>query len=140
MKNSPETLEQSALIDWVELMKHQVPALDLLFHIPNEGKRSPRSGAEQKRMGLKRGVPDLFLPVPSGERNGLFIEMKAGNNKPTKSQEDCLNRLADQGYCCVVCWSWEAAAFCICKYLNLSCKPFNGKKIKWVRYKGGSND
>lgn len=77
-----ETTEQITLFNWAENNKHILPCLSLMYHIPNEGKRT--NGAVLKAMGLKSGVPDVCLPVPSHNFNGLYLEMKYGQNKPTK--------------------------------------------------------
>lgn len=54
--------------------------------------------------GLKKGVPDLFLPVPSGMYHGLYIELKWQENKPKREQIEWLRRLRRRGYKCVVIW------------------------------------
>ena len=79
-----ETTEQITLFNWAENNAHILPCLSLMYHIPNEGKRT--NGAVLKAMGLKSGVPDVCLPVPSHNFNGLYLEMKYGQNKPTKDQ------------------------------------------------------
>jgi len=53
--------------------------------------------------GVKRGVPDVFLPVARGGYHGLWIEMKYGKNKTTSNQKWWLNELKDQGYKTAVC-------------------------------------
>ena len=47
-----------------------------MFHIPNGGMRTKTQGAFMKMLGTKKGVPDVFLPIPNEKSNGLFIEMK----------------------------------------------------------------
>lgn len=48
--------------------------------------------------GLKSGVPDLCLPVARSGYHGLYIELKAGKNKPTDNQLAWLEVLEAQGY------------------------------------------
>ena len=76
--NTPpiEAQEQKALFTWAELSLGKYPDLKWMYHIPNEGKRSKSNGAELVRQGLKKGVPDICLPVPRGKYHGLYIEMK----------------------------------------------------------------
>lgn len=107
-----EASEQKALIKWCEYAK--VP----IFHIPNGGTRNPKEAAELKRQGVKPGVPDLFIPLPRGNKHGMFIEMKYGKNKLTEKQEKWLSYLSQQGYECQVCYSCESAVACIEKYLR----------------------
>ncbi len=100
-------------------MEPQHPELKLMYHIPNEGKRSAALGAKMKREGLKAGVPDICLPVARSGCHGLYIELKAGRNKTTENQKRWLADLAEQGYMTAVCYGWEAASKVIVKYLNM---------------------
>ena len=69
-----ETTEQMALFVWAGNNTHVLPCLSLMYHVPNEGKRT--NGAVLKAMGLKSGVPDVCLPVASHNFHGLYLEMK----------------------------------------------------------------
>ena len=108
-----ETTEQITLFNWAENNKHILPCLSLMYHIPNEGKRT--NGAVLKAMGLKSGVPDVCLPVPSHNFNGLYLEMKYGQNKPTKDQEAFMAALRQQGYKTAVCYGADEAVTCKCE-------------------------
>ncbi|NLT08198.1 MAG: VRR-NUC domain-containing protein [Ruminococcus sp.] len=114
-----EEAEQVTLFQWAELAKMKYPELELMYHIPNEGKRSPVMGARMKRAGLKNGVPDVCLPTAHGGYIGLYIEMKYGNNKPTESQKKWLRALREQGHMTAICYSWEEAKRLIEQYLKL---------------------
>ena len=118
--NTPsEHDEQSALIDWTILMQAKWPELKLFFHIPNEGKRSPAAALRLLSEGMKRGVPDNFLPVPRGGYHGLWIELKrTKNSSTTKEQKQWVEDLNAQGYMAVVCKGWEAASKVIEEYLE----------------------
>lgn len=107
-----EAGEQEAVIQYCDL-KH-IPVV----HIPNEGKRSVTAGARLKRAGMRTGFPDLFVPRANQGYNGLFIEMKYGHNKPTEKQREWLKLLADEGYCCAVCYGFDEAVKVIERYLN----------------------
>ena len=117
--NKEETADQIALFDLALLLEKQHPELRLMFHVPNEGKRSVYSGAELKRAGLKKGVPDVMLPVARKGYNGLAIEMKAGKNKPTEEQKNWLMGLAGEGWLCYVCRGYEAAATVLGDYMDI---------------------
>lgn len=90
----------------------------MLFHIPNGGYRHPATAVRMKLLGVKAGVPDICLPVARGEYHGLWIEMKAGRNKPTAPQVQWHMRLSQQGHRVAVCYSWEAARDVIEEYLR----------------------
>lgn len=114
-----ESAEQQALFRWAEYMSGRHPEIRLLYHIPNEGKRSRATGARLKAEGLKAGVPDICLPVAIGKYHGLYIELKAGRNTATDKQKEWLAALASRGYCTAVCWGWEQAAAVITDYLGV---------------------
>lgn len=113
-----EDVEQQHLIEWAAWQANLHPELDLLYHVPNEGKRTKAAGGKQKAMGLRRGVPDLCLPVARNGAHGLYIEMKVNRNKPTKDQLWWHEQLMKQGYQVAVCYSCEAAAKEIMLYLT----------------------
>ena len=104
--------EQIAFVQWCDMLN--IPVI----HIPNEGKRSAYMGAKLKRMGLKPGVPDLFVPCAHGGHHGLFIEMKVGNNKPTENQKEWMRLLSAQGYACTVAYSFEDATKTVGAYMK----------------------
>lgn len=115
-----EAEEQKALMQWAKWQEGRYPELKMLMHIPNEGKRSKRYGAELKRMGLKAGFPDLGLLVPNKKYAGLFIELKADKTKSmTKEQKEWLEKLNSYGYKAVRCNGLEEAIQIIKKYLNI---------------------
>lgn len=64
---------------------------DLTYHPANGGKRNPREAAKFKKMGVRPGIPDIVLPVPSGKYPSLYIELKppivTGVPKPRVSKE-----------------------------------------------------
>ena len=60
MKRS-ETTEQIALFNWAKRTESILPELALMYHVPNEGKRS--NGGILKAAGLKSGVPDNAYPL-----------------------------------------------------------------------------
>ena len=96
---SSEDAEQEAVVEYCDLL--HIP----IVHIPNEGKRSLSYAARMKKMGLRRGFPDLLVPLARGGYHGLFIEMKYGKNKTTKEQKEWLERLSAEGYACAVCYN-----------------------------------
>lgn len=124
-----ESEEQQALFRWAAYESAAIPELKLLYHIPNEGKRSRATGGRMKAEGLKSGVPDICLPVARGGNHGLYIELKRTKNSSTSSaQLEWLENLMKQGYYACICKGWEAAKKEILKYLNLE-KPGNGDNV-----------
>ena len=117
--NSVEHDEQAALFRWAEMMKRKYPELELMYAVPNAARRSPRQGAWMKAEGMKAGVPDVHLPVANGSYIGLWIEMKAGKNKPSEHQGRYMEALRKAGHRTVVCYSWASAAKDIEEYLSM---------------------
>lgn len=113
-----ELSEQISIFDWAEWYGLKDPRVKLLAHIPNEGKRSPKTGALLKRSGMKPGFPDMILPVPIDKYHGLFIELKDGKKKPNDNQTVWLTELSRQGYMCYVAYSGMAAINLIIDYLD----------------------
>jgi hypothetical protein len=85
-------------------------------------------------MGLRAGVPDLFLPYPivynGGEKalmcgevtrwHGLIIEMKSKDTKGrvSEDQKKWIEYLKEQGYRVEVCWTAKEAINTIEGYLD----------------------
>ena len=117
-QTASESVEQQTFFQWAEVAAGKHPELRLLYHIPNEGKRSASQGARMRAEGLRAGVPDICLPVPRGGYSALYIELKAGRNKPTDDQLAWLAALADAGNKTAVCWGWQAASKAVKAYLE----------------------
>ncbi len=127
-----ETEHQILLMCWAKKMALAGrKELDLLFHIPNGGSRSKREGMTFKAMGVKPGVSDLFLPVPSfgisspadgisfvDGYSGLWIEMKGENGAVSDDQWKWIYAMRRNGYEAVVCFGWERAMAEIKGYLG----------------------
>lgn len=113
-----EDTEQMGVIDWANWNTGRFPELELLFHIPNGGKRDAKEAARFKAMGVKAGVPDLCLPVPMRGFAGLYIEMKYGKNKTTEKQRAWIRALKEQGYKVAVCYGGEEATQELESYLQ----------------------
>ena len=117
-RNQGEHTEQVALFKWAAANIAKYPQLKFMFAIPNGGKRNIQTARKLKAEGVKPGIPDIFLPVPKYHQHGLFIEMKFGKNKQTPAQKEVMSDLIQQGYACVVCYSWIESVCEIERYLK----------------------
>ena len=113
-----EEAEQAAIFEWAEYEKRKYPELELLYHVPNGGKRDAKTAAILKRCGVKAGVPDLVLPVARCGYHGLYIELKVGKNRTSKNQDRWLENLNAQGYKAVVCYGFNETTNMILRYLE----------------------
>ncbi len=68
---------------------------------------------------MKRACPTSACRSPGEKYHGLYIEMKAGRNKPTVDQQWWLEALERQGFRAVWCSGWERAKEEISEYLKL---------------------
>lgn len=114
-----EHAHQKALIAWWSIA-HKTFGLPetALFAIPNGGKRHVAVAAKLKAEGVRKGIIDLCLPVSRGGYHGMWIEMKAGRNKPTPEQAEFIRWQREEGYKCVVCYDWTDARAEIEAYLK----------------------
>lgn len=114
-----ESAEQQRLFQWARMAQGRYPELRWLYHVPNEGKRTRTTGARLAAEGLKRGVPDLCLPVARQGCHGLYIELKAiRGGRLSPEQVEWLDALTRQGYMAACCKGWEEAAEMIVGYLR----------------------
>lgn len=114
-----EHQEQCSLITWTAYASVTYPELNMIFAIPNGGKRNKVVAGKLKTEGVKSGVPDLMLPVARGDFHGLFIEMKRKDGTESANQKIWRERLLAENYQAIVCYSWLEAKEAIIFYLNL---------------------
>ena len=110
-----ETDEQRQLIQWARGKQWG----QFLFHIPNESVGGMGWVVRNRQMGMKKGVPDLMLPVPMHGYHGLFIEMKAAGGRLSNEQKCWLKALEAFGYRAVACKGWEAARDELERYMSM---------------------
>lgn len=104
-----------ALMEWASY--HSI-CKDLLFHIPNERKCTPAEGWALKRMGVRAGVSDYFLPYPTAKFNGLWIEMKMPGRLITPEQKSWLESMKSLKFAAHVAYGVDQAIEIIEKYLK----------------------
>ena len=114
-----EEEEQIALFNWAQMQSVKFPELRMMFHIPNEGKRSYHTGSRMKAAGMRKGVSDIFLSCARGGKHGLYIEMKrVKGSRVSDEQQDWLRDAAFEGYAAHVAYGWQDAARIITEYLG----------------------
>lgn len=111
-----EDVEQINLINW---LKYNMPEIEkCTFHIPLQRKCTIQQGRLLKRMGVKSGVSDLFIAIPSNGYHGLWIELKSQKGKLSEAQKEFLDLMSDKGYLAVAVWGADAAKEIINTYLT----------------------
>lgn len=117
-RKDSEHKEQVLLFQWADAVRQRFPDLEMLIAIPNGGKRHIGTAVKMKKEGVKSGVWDVFLPVPSGIYHGLWIEMKSLKGSLSENQRKWGGMCSLQGYRMVVCRSWHEAKDAIECYLE----------------------
>jgi len=117
-----EHIEQRRLILWSQWMENEYPELKWLYAIPNGGYRHTKEASCMKLEGVKRGVPDLNLPVSRCGFSSLYIEMKVAPNKPTPEQREFLKFVIENGHAGCICYGSEEAIVIIENYLKSNSK------------------
>lgn len=114
-----EEQEQAYVIQWRDIMLPQYPELKDLIHIPNGGLRSKSEAVRFKRLGVKAGVSDLFLPVARLGYHGLWIEMKRQHGgRLRKDQKEWIDDMVKNGYKAVRADGAEEAIAILLEYLR----------------------
>lgn len=90
----------------------------LMWATPNGGFRHFSVAKKLKAEGVKAGVPDIFLAIPSQGYHGIFIELKAPKGRVSINQSDMLDLLRSKGYVGRVCYGWDEARTAIESYLG----------------------
>lgn len=103
-KQSESYLQQS-IITLLRNYEELYPALQTIFSIPNgiylSGKNKFGIIHKLKAEGLKKGIPDLCLPVKSKNKkfNILFVELKTETGKLSEEQIMIIDCLKKNGSC-----------------------------------------
>lgn len=120
--NRSEEIEQARVIKWSHklVVRALMPELKWLHHSPNGGKRDALAGAQMKALGVKKGWPDLILPVSRNLTNGLVIEMKSPTGSTTPEQKEWLEHFEAQGWRVQVCRSALEARMELCLHLGIN--------------------
>lgn len=123
-----EDEHQERLLRWAGETAALLPALLLLFHVPNgaattavttrDGRRVSLEGARMKRLGVRVGVPDLVLPVPRGPFSACFLELKRIGETVRPEQRAWIVNLRTNGNCADVRRGWRAARLFLLEYLT----------------------
>ena len=96
---------QVACVRWFRM---QYPHLrEMLFAVPNGGRRDEKTGARLKEEGVIAGVSDMILLQRNDNYGALLIEMKTKTGRQSESQKRWQQVAEKQGYRYVVCRSLE---------------------------------
>jgi hypothetical protein len=132
-KPGSEEYEQKSLFKILELY----PEINACtFAIANGGSRHILEAVNLKKMGLKPGILDIFMAIPSRGFHGLFIEMKCKDEKKakvSKNQIYYIKLFREQGYAAEVTYGCDEAWNLILFYLEKSKREMmSEREKKWL--------
>jgi len=136
-KRGHEDKAQMEVIRWADSpsVRDLYPDLHWLFHPDNGGSRDPAGAGKLRAMGVRRGVPDLLLPVRRGRFVGCAIELKVWKGSPdpvdpsdstkyrtmpSENQLAWISHLTSSGWSASVQWGAPDAIEALKNYLSLS--------------------
>lgn len=91
----------------------------IIYAVPNGGARNPTTGAMLKREGVRRGIPDLCIPIARGGYNSLYIELKNGKaGRLSDEQKNVIDYLRRQGHKVEVARDFEGFREIVNNYIN----------------------
>lgn len=123
-RSGTEDSLQISIFMWAQKNFEKYPELHWLFAIPNGGFRTKAGAGKLRAMGVKKGIPDIMLPIRRGPYAGLLIELKkeatagkrAGQVQP--DQKKWIEFFKSQGYGAMVCVGFEQTINTIIQYLE----------------------
>jgi len=136
---SAEEDSQCAFIAWRDYAARDVAPraakLARIYHTPNGGARSARTGARLARMGVRRGIPDLLGPFAGHGAYagyvGWAVELKAPRGRVSREQRMVLEELASERWWVHVFEDWTLAAAAAVAYLGLPGRMAPGPDGEW---------
>lgn len=112
-KTPKEWQDQALLCKWMDAKGY------VYFAVPNDGERTIGAAIKAAATGLKKGVPDLCIPMPRSPYHGLFLELKrAKGGTVSAEQEKWIGILRRQGYRAEVCRGYDAAVKVLEEYFH----------------------
>jgi hypothetical protein len=120
-----EANEQMLIVQYLKL---QYP--NVIFNCDMSGiKLSIGQAVKQKKLGMPKGYPDLFIAEPNDKYHGLFIELKKSGTKLKKKdgsyinehieeQAEMIHRLQERGYYATFCIGFDEAKQTIDNYFK----------------------
>ena len=107
-RRHPKDEEHRLQVACVRWFRMQYPHLrEMLFAVPNGGRRDEKTGARLKEEGVIAGVSDMILLQRNDNYGALLIEMKTKTGRQSESQKRWQKAAEEQGYRYVVCRSLE---------------------------------
>lgn len=89
-----------------------------IYATPNGSNRKIVTAAILKREGVRSGIPDLTLPIPSKFCHGLYIEVKTEKGRMSNNQSSWKAFLDKVGYNTMICRSADEILFVVEQHMR----------------------
>jgi hypothetical protein len=129
-KSDTEHSIQTAFFAWVNIVKHA--DLIWLHAVPSGGERNAIVAGRMKAEGVRSGIWDVHLPLPTPLYHGLYIEFKRLSHRNHKNGGLSDKQLEfgkwghDHAYRMKVAYTWREAARAVCEYLGVEFVDIEG--------------
>ena len=104
---------------------HHPNIFEMMFAIPNAGKRSQQASGKFLAEGLKKGIPDIFVDIAVEPYHGLRVELKRSKarlSNVSAEQKDWIDKYNKHDFLAVVAFGYRECIELICKYFGVECK------------------
>lgn len=110
--------EQNLQIMVIQYLHIRYPTA--LFTISPQGMKLPMMVAVNlKRMGYRKGTPDIILIKKAGIYSGMMLELKTETGKMTKEQDEFFVQATQEGFYCRTAYGFQDAINKIEEYFNV---------------------
>ena len=93
---SPEATIQIEIFNWIRENENTFPALKTIFHTPNSFFGTNFGVITHlKKMGMRKGVYDIILPISKHNYAALWIEVKKPKGKLSPEQLEYISLIND---------------------------------------------
>lgn len=114
-----EYAEQVSIFRLAQLHSRKWPELRFLNGSLNGVRLTIGQAVKSKNTGMKKGYPDIFLPIKRGNYSGLFVELKRVSGcRIEPEQRLWAAMLTSQGYRHIFAYGCDEAWAAIVKYLE----------------------
>jgi len=120
MRHASESEQQVTFFDWVRLRERTDERYQQIYAVPNGQLRQTAVACRLRQEGVRKGVLDINVDVPSGRFHGAKIEMKVEGRYLTKEQREAAQRNERFGYAVKVAHSAGEAMIWLMAYLGES--------------------
>jgi hypothetical protein len=120
---SKESSEQIKIFEWIKQNEEAYPVLKTIFHTPNSF-FGTNFGIVMwlKKLGMRKGVYDIIVPIAKNGYSSLWIEMKKEKGKLTSEQKmfsELINTYSDSPTKFEVFYDADSCILSIKEYLQI---------------------